>query len=266
MAADGYALVLDPRELERYRMMAAAARAAEGELWRRAGIVAGARVADVGCGPGALLPVLAAEVGPGGEVTGVDADPAAVAAAESYTAGLDTVSVRAGSAERTGLPPRSLDTVMVRHVLAHNGPRAQEIVTHLAGLLRPGGCLYLVDVYGAGIGAEPEPPVLSEMTERYRAFHAARGNDLRTGLKLAGWLRAAGLEVVDHRGTYQILQAVPGMRPPAWAARDAMVAAGVVTQADVERWGRELAELDAGSERSTVFMPLFTAIGRAPAG
>jgi hypothetical protein len=99
------------------------------------------------------------------------------------------------------------------------------------------------------------------MTERYRAFHAARGNDLRPGPQLAGWLRGAGLDVLDFRGRYQILPAPPGLRPPAWAARDAMLAAGIVSTADLDRWEREL---DAVTDRPTLFMPLFIAVGRTP--
>ena len=261
----GYALRLEPREVARYRMMAEGARAAEAELWRQAGLGPGARVADVGCGPGALLPVLAAEVAPGGEVTGVDADPDAVAAARAYAAGLDGVAVVEGSAERTGLAAGTYDLVMVRHVLAHNGGRERAIVEHLATLLRPGGCLYLADSFAGGMATLPDSPILTEIGERYAAFHAARGNHLRTGLHLAEWLRGAGLDVVDHRGRYQILTAPPGLRPPAWAARDAMLAAGVVTTADLERWEREIADLDSRPERPTLFVPLFTAFGRSPA-
>ena len=260
----GYALRLDPGEVTRYRMMAERARATEAELWRMAGIGPGARVVDVGCGPGALLPILAAEVAPGGEVTGVDADPTAVTAAREYTSGVERVWVREGTAERTGLPAGEFDAVMVRHVLAHNGGREQAIVTHLATLLRPGGCLYVADAYGRGMATFPELPVLTEMSERYQAFHAARGNHLQAGLHLAEWLRGAGLEVVDFRGRYQILPAPPGLRPPAWAARDAMLAAGIVTAADLQRWEQAIEDIDARSERPTLFMPLFTAIGRAP--
>jgi SAM-dependent methyltransferase len=245
--------------------MADSARAAEADLWRTAGIRPGARVADIGCGPGALLPVLAAEVAPGGDVTGVDADPAAVDAARAYTSGTAGVTVRAGTAEQTGLPAGRFDVVMVRHVLAHNGGHEQAIVAHLATLLRPGGCLYLVDAYGRGMGSVPEIPVLTEVNERYHAFHAARGNDLRAGLHLAQWLRGAGLEVAEFRGQYQILPAPRGLRPPAWAARDAMLAAGIVTTADLQRWERAMDELDAAADRPTLFMPVFVGLGRAAA-
>ena len=45
-----YALELDEREVERYRLMAEQARADEADLWALAGIGPGARVADVGGG------------------------------------------------------------------------------------------------------------------------------------------------------------------------------------------------------------------------
>jgi SAM-dependent methyltransferase len=261
-SAPDYALRLNPREVARLRMMAESARTAEADLWRLAGIVPGARVADVGCGPGALLPVLAEEVGPGGQVTGIDVDPAAVSAAQAYTTGTPWVSVIRRRADWTGLPAGGFDVVMARHLLAHNGGREPDIIAHLATLLHPGGVLYLVDSFAQGVAAVPEIPVLTEMHARYRAFHATRGNDLRPGPQLAGWLRDAGLEVLEFRGRYQIVPAPPGLRPPAWAAREAMLAAGVVTTADLDRWDRAIEELDASPDRPTFFMPLFTALGR----
>jgi hypothetical protein len=48
----GVPYLLSDAELARYRAMAAHALAREGELWTAAGIVPGARVVDLGCGPG----------------------------------------------------------------------------------------------------------------------------------------------------------------------------------------------------------------------
>jgi SAM-dependent methyltransferase len=260
-----YALRLSDAELARYRTMAEAARRGESELWRRAGIGPGARVADVGCGPGAVLRVLGEEVGPGGFADGVDGDPEAVAAATAYAAGLPQVTVRQGAADATGLEPGAYDTVMVRHVLAHNGPREREIVAHLATLLKPGGCLYLVDIDSRSMRLDPEPePALEEIAERYRAFHAARGNDLRTGLRLDKLLRGAGLDVEAYEGRYTIMPMPPGLRPPPWAARDAMVAEGFATGDDVARWGAAFARADGVAPRPTMFAPVFLAYGRNP--
>jgi cyclopropane fatty-acyl-phospholipid synthase-like methyltransferase len=82
----GYTLQLSEAELVRYRMMALAAREAETDLWRLAGIAPGARVADVGCGPGAMFPAIVESVGAHGRVVGVDGVPATVAQAQGVVA------------------------------------------------------------------------------------------------------------------------------------------------------------------------------------
>jgi SAM-dependent methyltransferase len=262
-----YPLELDQTEVERYRTMAEQARAAEADLWQPAGIVPGARVADVGCGPGAMLPAFAAAVGPQGQVTAVDADPEAVAAASALgaAAGLGNVTVQQGRAEATGLTAGSLEVVMLRHVLAHNGGAEDAIVTHLATLLRPAGCLYLVDADLTAIRVIPEAdhPDLVELHQRYLAFRAARGDDNAAGLRLAERLVRAGLELVEFRGRYVIRELSPSLRSPAWAAREAMVAAGMATADDLRRWDQAFEA--TAHRRVTFFAPMFTAIGRRSA-
>ena len=217
----------------------------------------------LGCGPGALLPALAAAVGPAGHVTGVDGDPAAVETAHAYTAGESVVDVHSGRADDTGLEPGSFDAVMLRHVLAHNGGRELAIVRHLATLLRPGRLLYLVDVDGTAMRTVPAQDAdLDDLEERYRRFHAARGNDLQAGLHLADWLREAGQEVLEFPRDYTIVQPPPGVRPPSWAARVAMVSAGVATEADVARWAAALERAEAAPTPLTVFTPTFAGVGR----
>jgi len=262
-----YALALSEAEVTRYQRMAERARVAEADLWQRAGIVAGAQVADVGCGPGALLPALSGVVGPTGRVIAVDADPRAVAPAPALVvaSGLANVTVRQGRANRTGLPAASCDVVMLRHVLAHNGGSDDGIVAHLVTLLRPGGCLYLVDADGTAIRTVPEDVDLEDLLQRYLTFHVAQGNDVRAGLRLGERLVRAGLELVEFRGTSLIGPVQAGMRPPPWAARDAMVAAGVATEADVARWAHAFARCDAAATPATQFVPLFTAVGRRQA-
>jgi SAM-dependent methyltransferase len=263
----GYALVLEDAEVERYRLMAEQARAAEADLWRLAGIGPGANVADVGCGPGALLPALAEAVAPGGRVFAIDADPGAVAAAAALVAaaGLANVSVQEGRADGTGVASGSCDVVMLRHVLAHNGGGEDAIVAHLASLLRPGGCLYLVDADGTAIRALPEDDDITDLQQRYLAFHTAKGNDLHAGLRLGERLVRAGLDLVEFRGTYVIRPLPPGLRPPPWAAREAMVAAGLATDDDVERWAKAFDRIDAAPTRPTLFAPFFVALGRRTA-
>ena len=262
-----YTLVVSEAEVERYRMMAAAAAATEAGAWAQAGIVAGARVVDVGCGPAATSVELAKAVAPGGHVVGVERDPQARAAAEQVlaAAGLDSVEVVAGEATATGVEPGSVDVAVLRHVLAHNGGQEQAIVDHLASLVRPGGSVYLVDVDLTAIRVVGGDEDLSDLLEKYAEFHRRLGNDPTVGLRLRSLLETAGLETLRYDGRYTIVEVPPGLRPPAWAARDAMVESGVVTRADVDRWGAALQRGDAAPSRGTMFAPTFLAIGRRPA-
>jgi SAM-dependent methyltransferase len=261
---DGYALQLSAAELERYRMMAELAREAEADLWQTAGITTGAAVADVGCGPGALFPALVAAVGTTGRVAGVDGNAGAVAQAQAMAAagGWDNVDVRVGQADATGLEPGDYDAVMIRHVLAHNGPTEQQIVDHLATLAKPGGRVYLVDIFGKGFGMRPDDREVAELNDAYARFHEMKGNDLLTGLRLDLLLERAGLELIDYRGWYNIARPQGAIRPPSWAARDAMVAAGIATPDDVERWDVALQRVAAQSP--AIFAPVFGAVGRRP--
>jgi ubiquinone/menaquinone biosynthesis C-methylase UbiE len=260
--AQDYALQLSPAELERYRIMAESARQLETELWRIAGIVPGATVADVGCGPGAMFPAIVESVEPTGRLIGVDGVASTVAQAQALVDanGWPNVTVQLGKADDTGLPPGEFDAVMMRHVLAHNGAREQQIVDHLATLLKPGGHVYLVDIHGAAMYLRPEDPDITELSDAYVQFHAAQGNDLKTGLRLDQLVRAAGLELVDYRGWYNIVHGTGNMRPPAWAARDAMIAAGVIRREDLDRYEAALDRM--GAQEPTIFAPVFGAVGR----
>jgi SAM-dependent methyltransferase len=267
MSRAGYALVLSDAEIQRYMAMAERSRETDGRHWQRAGVVPGAVVADVGCGPAAFSVVLASVVGPTGRVIGVERDEQALAAARQVVAaaGAGNVELRHGDAADTGLPNGSVDVVMMRHVLAHNGPDEQRIVDHVAGLVRPGGSVFLVDVDATALRMLDADPDLHDLNARYLQLHRRRGNDLQTGLRLAQLLGRAGLTVVLHEGTYEIITAAPGMRPPSWAAREAMLAEGVASPEDVRRWERALDRMDVAEPRPTVFLPQFVAIGAAPA-
>jgi SAM-dependent methyltransferase len=261
-----YALALSDAEVARYLRMAESAHRYEAPQWEAAGIVQGAVVADVGCGPGAVATLTARLVAPGGEVWAVDQDPQAVATAERLAGalGLDNVRCRLGSATASGLEPATFDVVVMRHVLAHNGGREQEIVDHLASLLKPGGCVYLVDVEAQALRARPPDADLDDLGQRYLSFQTARGNDLSVGLRLGELVTGAGLELVEHRGWYDIMTSAPGFRSPPWAARDAMVEAGFATQDDIDRWAAALERDDQATEPRTLFVPLFSATGRRP--
>lgn len=261
-----YTLALSEAEIGRYQMMAQLAVAREGSQLAAAGVVAGATVADIGCGPAAMSIELARLVGPSGQVVAVERDRQALAAAAILIqrSGAGNVSLHEGEATATGVEPGSVDLVMMRNVLAHNGGREQAIVGHLATLIRPGGSVYLVDGDQSGGRFLDIDPDLDDLMTRYLEFHRRRGNDPAIGLRLAQLVAAAGLEVTSFQGAYNIVTAPPGMRPPAWAAREAMLADGIVDEGVLDRWESALARLDSSPVRPTIFAPQFIAVGRRP--
>lgn len=261
-----YSLAVSQVEIRRYNMMAERAQQSEAQLWEKAGIVPGAVVADVGCGPAAVSVLMAQVVGPYGRVIGIEPDPAALAAARQVLeqAGVDNVELRQGTATDHALAPDSVDVAVLRHVLAHNGPDEQKIVDQLAELVHPGGSVYLVDVDGTAFRMLDADPDLHDLHDKYLQFHKARGNDLLVGLRLAQLLARPGFEMIAHEGRYSILAAPPGLRPPSWAARESMLADGIVTPQNISRWEAAFERMDKAEVRPTVFTPIFIAIGRKP--
>ncbi|HVL93015.1 MAG TPA: methyltransferase domain-containing protein [Acidimicrobiales bacterium] len=261
-----YALELSESERNRYRMMAAVAVQEEASLWRAAGVVEGAAVADVGCGPGAVLVELARLVGPTGRAAGVEPGAAARAAAreELDSAGFtaEAVPVLASSAEATGLEPGEWDCVMVRHVLIHTGDAPSRIVSHLASLLRPGGHLYLVDTDLGALRTTPADEEMEEQQRRYEAFHRSLGNDPHMGPRLPALLADAGLAVTERVGRWLAVPAVLARSGgPLQAAQDAMIAAGHLDAGELDRW--QAARLRfAEVPEALVWVPFFVAVGR----
>lgn len=262
-----YALELTEAERARYREMARRAREQEAERWQRYGVVPGARVADVGCGPGAVLVVLADLVGPGGSITGVEPNAEARAAAleEIRRGGLDNASVVAGVGTATGLEPGTYDVVMIRHVLFHVADAAQTVIEHAVTLLRPGGHLYTVDADLTAYRLSIEDADVDEQAQRYVDFQRKRGNNVDIGPRLGPLLAAAGLELREHEG---VIQKLPGEflatgGGPMVAARREMLADGTITEDDARRYDDALERL-AAIPHAAIFLPAYLAVGRKP--
>lgn len=263
-----YPLKLSDVELARYELMAAKALEVEADLWAKAGVVSGATVADIGCGPGAISATLARQVGPDGRVLAFDgaAEAVAMCRAVAERAGVANVVVEQASADATPVPPGTVDVVMIRHVLAHNGGREAAIVGHAAALVRPGGCVYLIDIDMTAFRTRPADPDIDDLNERYQQWHERQGNDLSVGLRLSELLEGAGLETIEFGGRFDIIPAPPGFRPPSLAAKQSLADAGLATDDDLARWEAAFGRFDGLQRRPVVFAPIFCAIGRRPTG
>ena len=90
------------------------------EILREVGINQGFHVLDYGCGPGSYLLPLAELVGDSGRIYALDANPLAVHTVEGLAAKKELANVQVTLSDReTGLPPGSIDVVLLYDILHH---------------------------------------------------------------------------------------------------------------------------------------------------
>jgi SAM-dependent methyltransferase len=259
-----YTYQLSDAELGRYRTMAAHALASEETLWTAAGIVPGARVVDLGCGPGTFLPELAERVGALGRVTGVDDSEEAVRAVRALIGQLDLrgrADIVRARIEDTGLAASSFDVAFMRNVLVHNGPSLNVILQHVAALLRPGGHLLSVEPDVTGLLIPDTAPDEQDLEQRWIAMMRRRGNDPALGRRLAAVLAQAGFRVAAVQDRVDEL-AVD--RSPAWTARHVLVADQLATEADIRRWESAISHRLGTTGKLTVQLPVYCAAAARP--
>lgn len=157
----------------------------------------GARVLDVGSGPGTITADLARRVDPG-EVIGIDASADVVERAQGLAAdeGLRNLSFRTGDAYALDFDDASFDVVHAHQVLQHLADPVRALA-EWRRVLKPGGTLAVRDVdYGATVWA-PADPTLTRWLEVYHQTARAAGGEPDAGRHLKSWVRAAGFEKVD---------------------------------------------------------------------
>jgi predicted methyltransferase len=106
----------------------------------------GQTAADIGAGTGYFLPHLSAAVGPEGRVLGLDIEPKLVAymRARAEKAGLANVAAQQVAPDDPGLPPASVDRILIVDTWHHIEARAA-YAAKLRAALRPGGAVFIVD-------------------------------------------------------------------------------------------------------------------------
>jgi len=114
------------------------------ERLQAAGLKAGQKVLDYGCGVGGYALAAAQMVGAEGQVHALDIHPLAVRAVRRRAArhGLANVQTIQSDCD-TGLPDNGVDTVLLYDVL-HSVPDQSALLRELHRVLKPGGCLAVV--------------------------------------------------------------------------------------------------------------------------
>src|SRR5262245_24964398 len=153
---DDYVLATGDEGAERLHLLDEVYGASSRAACAAAGLSAGWRVADVGCGVGDMSCWLAERVGPDGAVIGMDvsADQLVHGRVRAARDGLRNVSFLEGSAYEPGLPDGGLDLVFCRFLLCHL-QRPADALGRMAALLRPGGALVAQDMVMTSMFSDP---------------------------------------------------------------------------------------------------------------
>jgi ubiquinone/menaquinone biosynthesis C-methylase UbiE len=187
-------------EIERLRIQAAAMEFDAGVLLDRIGVGPGWRCLDLGCGPGGILPLLAARAGAPDQVVGLDADAVLLEAARTWLEARDLAGVvlLERDAYRTGLPSDAFDLVHVRY-LAGTAGQPGDLLQEAIRLARPGGVVAFEEPDTDTLGCNPPHPAWDRLKGALQDGFAGVGADTRLGKRLYRLFREAGLQDVRYR-------------------------------------------------------------------
>ena len=246
------------------------------EACNRAGLNAGARVIDVGCGPIGALQLLAELVGPSGTVVGIDASSAAISAARTRLSSLGLSAVHTVQADINTVEPETLlkwgpfDLAVCRLLLVHQRDPVATLRAIMA-LMRPGGRILAIEpLRDAGFPRyDPPVPAVKRIIELDIAHLRHRGLPYDIAWEYADVFRAAGLRLLEWRGhmfmftdSTDFLEALRLLLP---SQQSGLIAAGLTTETEIQQLTAEVdAAMASGFRRSTTLL-VGDAIGAVPA-
>lgn len=188
-----YALGHAPGELQRLIEQARFFGDMTAQVLQLAGIQAGMRVLDIGCGAGDVSFLAASMVGAAGEVIGVDRSPEAVAFASRRAAEAGLTNVRFQVADIIDLAlDEPVDALVGRLVLMYMADPAV-VLRRLAALVKQGGIITCHEFDMHGAVSDPPCPTFDTAIARITQALNRAGADSRAGRHLRQVFCEAGL-------------------------------------------------------------------------
>jgi ubiquinone/menaquinone biosynthesis C-methylase UbiE len=210
--------------------------AVRARAWQLLGVLPGARVLDIGCGPGTATLGLASLVGMFGAVIGVDTDLEMVKSADAAAraAGIaGWARHQQGDATALPFPSGAFDACYCERVLQHLDPeQAVAAVAEAARVTRSGGAICFVDSDWASFSVDSGEP---DLERRLQALHLARFRNPFSGRTLGRRLRAQGLGFVVTEPIAVPLTAAGALELLAGSVQHAKEA-NLLSETELARW------------------------------
>jgi SAM-dependent methyltransferase len=184
------------------------------DLWERAGIGPGARVLDVGCGPGHATFDLAQLVTHSGRVIAVDESDRFIRylSAQAQVRGVINVEASVQDVQGLQIPARSVDFAYARWLLCFT-PRPEDVVAGVARALRPGGRFMVQDyTHWQALFLSPPSEAFHEVLHATDRAWRESGGDSEVGRRLPAMFERNGLRVESIRP----LQRIARPHEPLW--------------------------------------------------
>lgn len=192
-----YVLGYSEAEFRRLEMQAGFLRDLTEDVLRRAGIVPGMHVLDIGCGVGDVSLLAAEMVGPSGVVLGIDRSAESIDKATRRAAAAGTHWVRFQTTEIDAFSGTgTFDAVIGRLVLMYL-PDPAATLRRLQRHLRPEGIVVFQELVCPSVRCAPEGPVFRQARDWILNTFERAGFELDMGSKLLATFVAAGLPVPD---------------------------------------------------------------------
>ncbi len=201
-----YILGTDSEETRRLREQHEAWAERLRALCKRAGLLPGDKVFDLGCGPGFTTFELAQLVGPHGHVTGQDVSARFLEDLERGRSrqNWSHVSTALGPAESLDVPPGSLQLVYTRWLLCWL-EKPGEVVSQVKQALAPGGAFVIQEYLDWGaMKLVPRSAAFDRAVEVCMAAWPAGGSNIDVGDELPGLAQANGFRVEHFEPTARL--------------------------------------------------------------
>jgi len=216
----------------------------------------GSHVLEVGSGLG-LLAVDVANAAAGVHVVGVEISAAQIAAAPSHP----RVTFVQGDAHSLDFPDARFDLVYARYLLEHVAD-PERVLREMRRCAKPGGRVAVCENDVSLLRFDPPCPAFDHAWDLFTRFQATLGGDGLIGRRLFRLFRSAGfadvaLSVqpeVHWHGSPGYVAWVHNIIGNLGSARNGMLGAGVISEADLNAGVADLDRLKTDTRGSAVFV------------